>query len=109
MFNKDLEKLLEEISNLKEKNRELSLEKRLELEEKDFQLKHFKDEEVSKLKEKIEEIEKENAVFKKEIEMLDKVIKLDKDIVDVKQLIKDLIGKLPEIKLNNLTIRNDKE
>lgn len=53
------------------------------------------------------EIAKNNiqiAELKKENEMMKKIVDLNADIIDVKNLVSKLIEKLPEIKLNNLTV-----
>jgi hypothetical protein len=86
----------------KEKEHELTLK------EKEFELKHFKDEEVKKLQNELNEQKQTNAVLKKENEMLDKITNLNADIIDIKDLVSNLINKLPEIKLNNLTISNER-
>ncbi len=85
----------------------LKQEKELALKEKEFELKHFKDDEISKLKEKINVSLQENAVLKKENEMLGKITNINADIIDVKDLVSKLISKLPEINLQNLTIHSD--
>lgn len=61
----------------------------------------------SDLAEKDAEIAKNNiqiAELKKENEMMKKIVDLNADIIDVKNLVSKLIEKLPEIKLNNLTV-----
>lgn len=93
------------------KIKELESTHKLELKEKEFELKHFKDDEMKKLSEEIAQVKQENAVLEKENEMLDKITNLNADIIDIKDLVTNLINKLPEIKLNNLTISgggNDK-
>lgn len=107
----------DEVSNLKEQLKEtehrhrltvseLTASHNLALKEKEFELKHFKDEEVAQLKSQIVDLEREKAVLENKVEMLDKIIKLDSDIIDVKDLVKTLISKLPEIKINSLTTIN---
>ena len=78
----------------------------LELKEKEFELKHFKDDEVKKLQAEVTKVQQNNAVLRKENEMLGKITNLNADIIDVKDLVKNLIDKLPEIKLTNLTLNN---
>jgi len=87
--------------------KEIEASHKIELKEKEFELAHFKDEAVKagnlenlNLKLKIVVLEKEN-------EMLGKITNLNADIIDIKDLVRNLIGKLPEIKLTNLTIAND--
>lgn len=81
-------------------------EKALALKEKEFELKHFKDDEVQKLKSEVSDLKQSVAVLTKENEMLGKITNLNADIIDIKDLVANLIGKLPEIKLSNLTVNN---
>jgi len=81
-------------------------EKSLALKEKEFELKHFKDEELKKLAGELATAKQSNAVLTKENEMLAKITDLNADIIDVKDLVSKLIDKLPEVKLNNLTVHN---
>lgn len=86
----------------------ITIEKKheLQLKEKEFELKHFKDDEIKSLQTKIYDLQEKNAVLLKENEMLGKITNLNADIIDIKDLVASLISKLPEIKLNNLTISN---
>lgn len=111
-----VESLLENSqTNLKEERhgreldiRRLMQEKKLALDEKDSEIKHFKDDEIKKVKEELEVISKENAVLKKEIEMLTKITDLNADVIDVKGLVKDLINKLPSINISGLSVNSNK-
>lgn len=78
----------------------------LELKEKEFELRHFKDEEVKSLKDKLAEKEKAMAVLQKENNMLEKITDLNADIVDIKDLVNKLIEKLPTINLQSLSLGN---
>lgn len=106
MFNK--EEKTTQIEELKHKHelkvKELEKDHELALKEKEFELRHFKDDEVKKLRESLSGKNSEISVLKKENEMLGKITDLNADIIDVKDLVQKLIDKLPEIKLNNLTI-----
>lgn len=88
--------------DLKEKEKEYELD----LKEREFKLKHFKDEQLTEMQNKTNDLEKEMAVLKKENEMLDKIVDLNADIVDIKSLVSNLIGKLPTMDLKSLTINN---
>lgn len=88
------------------KIKELEANHKLDLKEKEFELRHFKDDEVKTLSDKIATQSSEIAVLKKENEMLGKITNLNADIIDIKDLVANLINKLPEVKLNNLTITN---
>lgn len=81
-------------------------EKELALKEKEFELKHFKDDEIQKAKDEIAKLNQKVAVLEKENEMLGKITNLNADIIDIKDLVANLINKLPEIKLSNLTVNN---
>lgn len=111
--NDEVKILTREISNLKEQLKEtehrhkltvseLIASHNLALKEKEFDLKHFKDEEISQLKGKIVDLEREKAVLENQVKMLDKIVGLNADIIDVKELVKTLINKLPEIKISSL-------
>ena len=84
----------------------LDQDKALALNEKEFELKHFKDEETKALSEKLAKANQEIAVLKKENEMLDKITNLNADIIDIKDLVNKLVEKLPTINLSSLTVQN---
>lgn len=79
-------------------------EHKLELKAKEFEITHFKDNEIQKMRQHIVEVDQKVAVLEKENEMLVKITDLNGDIIDVKDLVNKLIGKLPEIKLDSLAI-----
>jgi seryl-tRNA synthetase len=125
MFNKNIENSIElakkdlslsyeqKISKL-EKEQELALLEletthRLALSEKDFQIKHYESETIKSLNEKINNLEKDKAVLQKEKEMLDKITDLNADVIDVKELVKNLINKLPEVKINSLSVQSNQK
>lgn len=72
---------------------------KLELKEKEFELKHLADEKVKTAEDKSTKLEQELAVAKKEIEMLTKITDLNADVIDVKRLVEALINKLPDVKI----------
>ena len=74
----------------------------LALKEKEFEIKHLADEKVKTAEDKAVKLEQDLAVAKKEIEMLVKITDLNADVIDVKDLVTNLINKLPEIKLTSL-------
>jgi hypothetical protein len=82
----------------------LQQDKELALKEKEFEIRHFKDDENKKLTTTLAERDTTIAVLRKENEMLGKITDLNADIIDVKDLVSKLIGKLPEINLSSLTI-----
>lgn len=93
---------LMEISKLKH-------EHELQLKTKQFEISHYKDEELKVLQNKIVELQSQVAVLKKENEMQGKIIAVNADIVDIKDLVTNLIGKLPDIKISNLSLSSNKE
>lgn len=79
------------------------------LKEKDFEMQHHKDKELREMERQINEIRKELAEYKTENKMLREIVDLNSDIIDVKNLVKELIKKLPEIKLSSLTLNSKSE
>lgn len=86
-----------EILELK-KNHELALK------EKEFEMRHFKDDEIAKVRDELAKVKEDNAVLKKENQMLEKITDLNADIIDIKSLVNNLIEKLPTINLSSLTL-----
>lgn len=86
------------------KIKEIEHSHKLAIAEKEFELKHFKDEEMKKKENKIEELNRRVIQLETENKMLDKIINLNGDIIDVKNLVNNLIEKLPTIDLKSLTI-----
>lgn len=84
----------------------LQADQSIALKEKEFELKHFKDEEMKKAQDKLIAKEQENAVLKKENEMLVKITDLNADVIDVKDLVNNLIEKLPTVNLTSLTVQS---
>ncbi len=74
----------------------------MKLKEKEFEIRHLADERVKQAEDKAIGLEQQLAVAEKEIEMLVKITDLNADVIDVKGLVKDLINKLPEIRLTAL-------
>jgi hypothetical protein len=97
-----------EVAELKHEHelkvKELQSDHKLALKEKEFELRHFKDDEVKKLSKDISIKDQRIAVLEKENQMLEKITNLNADIIDIKDLVASLIKKLPEINLQNLTI-----
>ena len=120
MFNKKQNNEVEEITiqSLKNKISELELKHRLEIaeldgvnklsiKEKEFELKHFKDEEILKLNAELAGERQQNAVLKMQNEMLVKITDLNADIIDIKDLVNKLVDKLPTINLSSLTVQQN--
>jgi hypothetical protein len=74
------------------------------LKEKEFEINHKNDDDKLKLKSEVQDLTTKLAVANETIKQLDRIIDLDGDIVNVQELIKDLIGKLPEIKITSLSV-----
>ena len=106
---RDFEKEIRDIEHKHElKLAEIESTHKLAMKEKEFELKHFKDDEMQKLKEASSNNNQEIAVLKKENEMLQKITDLNADIIDIKDLVANLIGKLPEVKISSLSVHADK-
>ncbi|MBP9786035.1 MAG: hypothetical protein KBC72_00380 [Acinetobacter sp.] len=78
------------------------------LKEKAFELTHYKDEQMQAMQLKVHQLNEQVAVLKKENQMLEKITDLNGDLIDIKDLVSKLIGKLPEINLSSLTVKNGK-
>lgn len=125
MWNKSREEILNKrISNLEEQVATSSQDNKRIREDHQFELKkrdqehtlaiaklkaeqlnenlNFKDTELEKERELRRKAEKEIAVFKKENEMLTKITDLNGDVIDIKELVSNLIKKLPEINVSTL-------
>lgn len=118
-----LEERLADMTRVKKENevyfnnerKSLEVKHQMELEVKDhlhemtikqhtFDLKHYKDETIKKLELESSLLRQKNAVLENENKMLDKMVQIDADVIDVKDLVKNLINKLPEVNLQNLTL-----
>lgn len=88
--------------------RNAELEYRFALQNKDFELETFKDIELQKKDDQINELRQKVAVLEEKNKMLDRIIDLDADIIDVKDLVTNLIKKLPEINLKSINVTNSK-
>ena len=98
------EQLQADLADCKRNYEEAMQVHKFRIAEKDFELKHFKDNEVKKLREENTKLQKEMAILEERTRQLEKLVDLNGDIVDVKSLIEKLIGKLPSIDLKNLTV-----
>lgn len=87
--------------------RQLKMDNSLIVQQKDFDIAHLADERVQRAEAEKARLSEEVAVLKKEKEMLEKVVSIEADVVDVKELVKNLIAKLPEVNLKNLTINTN--
>lgn len=77
---------------------------KMELRENEFDLEHFKDEEIKEISDELVESKETVAVLKKENEMLKQITNLNADVIDIKDLVGKLIEKLPEVNLQSLTV-----
>ena len=77
---------------------------KLEISQKDFDMKHLADTRIKTLEDKVVELNQIVSVLKKENEMLDKIVDVNKGLIDVKELVNSLIKKLPEFNVSNLTV-----
>ena len=117
----DLEKALERskemCKDLADERRQYKLQheldiKRLEQEHgyaiKDLEKKiqYVETDEILALKKQVTNLEKEIAVVNERNIQLEKMTDLNADIIDVKDVMNKLIGKLPEINLSSLTVQS---
>lgn len=86
------------------KIQDLNQDHRLELEQKEFDLKHFKDDKIKELRKDVRNNQEQVAVLQKENEMLKQIVDLNGDVIDIKELLNALITKLPNVDLKSLTI-----
>lgn len=76
----------------------------IELKEKKFEIEHIADERVQKAESEKIAIEKKLAVAEKENELLHKAVDTNAAIIDVKDLVAQLIEKLPEVNIKSLSV-----
>lgn len=114
IIKKDLVEALETVKNLKSEHAkhairqlEIESEHKIALKEKEFEMKHFKDDEMKMMHGELAQYRQDIAVLKKENELLVKITDLNSDVIDVKDLMNSLIKKLPEINLQNLTVNSN--
>lgn len=84
----------------------LRIEYKLKLKEKQFELDHFKDNEIKSLSKAITSKDLSIAVLTAEKEQLNKLVDLNADLLDIKNLVNKLIDKLPTINLTKLSLTN---
>lgn len=72
-----------------------------------FKMDHIAEKKTAELKKKNIELEQRNAVLEKENGVMEKVVNINKDIIDVKDLVRNLVQKLPTIDLKSLSIVNN--
>lgn len=84
--------------------KELENKHKLELAQRDFDLKNQKDAEILKYKEEADKAKSDMLVLAKELEVTQKIVDINSDIVDVKDIINKLITALPKIDLSSITV-----
>lgn len=84
--------------------KELQSKHKLDLDQRDFDLKNHKDGEISKAYAERDAAIAESNIVKKELEVTQKIVDINSDIVDVKDIINKLITALPKIDLNSITV-----
>ena len=106
----ELEEELEESQDeVKELRRDLKIAQKdhdielvREQKKHEFELEHFKDEEIETVRKQNTELTKKLAVTENENKMLGKIVDVNKDIVDVKKLVETLIEKLPTVNISSI-------
>lgn len=79
----------------------------LEIKQKDFELSHVESIKNEALKSSVEELTKQLAVMTKENEMNKAIIDLEGDVLEVKDVVDQLIAKLPSINLQSLMVQGN--
>lgn len=101
----------EEIAKLTQahehKLRDIEKDREIERREAKFAMEHAVAEGTKELIAENIKFKQENAVLKKENLVMEKVVNINKDIVDVKELVRNLVQKLPTIDLKSLSITNN--
>lgn len=72
-----------------------------------YDIEHAEADTIEELEEENRELTEANSVLQKENEMLERITNLNGDVIDIKKLVTQLIDKLPEVKLNSLTVQSD--
>lgn len=91
-----------------EKNEILASHK-IELAEKEFTITHTADERVKKADDARVAAETKLQVSEKENEMLHKIVDDRADVLEIKDLVKDLLAKIPEIKIDTLAVSSNQK
>lgn len=79
-------------------------EKDIAIKEKEFEVRHQMDDDKKTLLEENNTLKTKLAVAEADIKMLDRIVDLDSDIIDVKDVVNKLIDKLPNIDITQLAI-----
>ena len=78
----------------------------IQIQEKEFEIKHTADERVKTADEARTLAETKLAVSEKENEMLHKIVDDRADVLEIKDLVRDLLNKIPEIKIDTLSVQS---
>lgn len=108
--NRDFEQRLENVhEEYGIKIDKIKADHKIELQEKDFEIKYNKDKEIKAAKDELTKVQKELAEQKVENKMLRELVDYEADIIDVKNLVKTLIDKLPNVNISTLALSNRDE
>lgn len=83
--------------------------KDLELEQERLELKYSPNSELQKLIEKNHELEVKLGKANASIDLLEKAVDVSGEVLDVKNLVGELIAKIPSVDINNLTLHSTAE
>lgn len=98
-----------EINRLKS-NQEIEINKlnaqhEIALKEKEFDINHKNDDDKLRLTNELAAEKTISAVLTKQVEMLEKLVDVNADIIDIKELFNSLVNKLPNVNIGgNLTL-----
>ena len=101
---KQVKTLTAENESYKKNEKRMEHDHELALEKKDFEMEHLERKKIKEKEGEVIELTKQLAVAEEKIEMMEKIVDLNADLVDVKDLINSLIEKLPEFKINTLQL-----
>lgn len=86
--------------------KELQSTHKFDIAQRDFDLKNHKDAEMAKAFEERDKAITDAHIAKKELEVTQKLVDINADIVDVKDIINKLITALPKIDLSSITVNS---
>lgn len=101
----DVRKEVREEEERNNRNERLIEESRRRLE---FDEDHMETKKIKSLENKINQLQTSNAELSVANDSLNKMVDLNNDVLDVKDLVKSLIEKLPEVNINTITANIEK-
>lgn len=97
---------LRDLAEAQRKYDKLQFDHELYNQRKELEWNYADSELIDKLNSEKAKLEQDNAVLTTRIEMMQKMIDIDSDILDVKDLVDSLIKKLPEVSIKGVTVNH---